>query len=382
MRLRSQLILLTAARLLLNTAARLIFPFKPEIRRGLGVSVAQFDQIVALGSLAGLLGPWLAPLSERFGRRRLLAAMLLVFSLGCGIAAGARGALWFGAALLLITLGKVVYDPIMQTHLGDTVPYGRRSRAIAVTELAWSLALLVGAPLAGVLIGRFGWNAPYVVLAVLGVAVAPLLARRLPESRPADGRRPDVARRLLEALRGRPGIFALAGAMLLAMAANQMLFISYAEWLQERFQLSLGQLGLTAFVIGSAELLGEGIVGWAGDRVGKRRLVLWAGALSAPAYLAVPFLDAGLASVMGAIFVVFVLFEITFVGLVPIFTELTPQARSASLAVFALTLPLGRTVGSLAAAPVQALGGMTATGIVAAATTLLVVLAIALTVRE
>jgi predicted MFS family arabinose efflux permease len=358
--------LITATRFVLVTGLRLIFPFKPEIRRGLGISAAQFDQVVALSSAAGLIGPWLAPLSERYGRRRMLAGMLLLFSIGSGLAAFAPGVGGFALALLLMTLAKVVYDPIMQAYLGDSVPYSQRGRALAVTELAWSMALLVGSPVAGWLIGRIGWNAPFIALAALGLGSALLLTTRLPEAPRDPSRAPATLQTIFRLLYQQPTALWLAVATLIAMAANQLLFISYAEWMEQQFGLSLGQLGLTAVVIGSAELVGEGIVGWRSDRFGKRRLVLLAGSLNALAYAAMPLAGSSLIGALVALFAIFALFEITLVGLVPIFSELTPQARTAGLLAFSIALPMGRLIGALLAQPVQALGGMAATGLFAA----------------
>ena len=55
-------------------------------------------------------------------------------------------------ALLLSTLGKSLFDPALQAYFGDRVPYAQRGTALAVTEMAWSLAFIVGVPAMGFLI--------------------------------------------------------------------------------------------------------------------------------------------------------------------------------------------------------------------------------------
>ena len=47
-------------------------------------------------------------------------------------------------ALVLMTMGKYVIDPSILAHLSDIVPYERRGRALALTELSWSLAFILG----------------------------------------------------------------------------------------------------------------------------------------------------------------------------------------------------------------------------------------------
>ena len=69
-----------------------------------------------------------------------------------------------------MTVGKYVIDPAVLAHLSDVVPYARRGRALALTELSWSLAFILGVPAAGFLLGRFGTRAPFAVLTFLGLA--------------------------------------------------------------------------------------------------------------------------------------------------------------------------------------------------------------------
>ena len=133
---------------------RMTYPFLPAIARGLDVSLVSVAQLIALRSFAGFLSPLFSPLSERFGRRLILALSMVVFSIGCLIVF-----LWpvywiLGVALVITGVSKVVYDPAMQSYLGDVVPYEKRGKAIGITESSWAGALLVGAPLIGLVIAR------------------------------------------------------------------------------------------------------------------------------------------------------------------------------------------------------------------------------------
>ena len=160
----------------------------------------------------------------------------------------------------------------MQAHVGDIVPYARRGRAIAFTEMSWSTALLIGAPISGLLIARYGWQSPLLWLAIGILASIALTALFLPNKK---GQLGGVGlRMLLHALVTHPSLWAVALYMLLLTTANDVLLVVCGTWMETAFGLSIGALGLTAVVIGSAELSGEITVGAISDRFGKRRLVL------------------------------------------------------------------------------------------------------------
>ena len=154
MRLRDQIILITLARTVLNTAHRMIYPFLPTFARGLGVDL----ETVALGISAraglGLVSPLFGALADRHGRRRSMLAGITIFAASMLLVT-----IWptypaLFAALVLAGVGKHIFDPAMQAYIGDRVRYTQRGLAIAVTEVSWSGAFLVFIPVLGWLIAR------------------------------------------------------------------------------------------------------------------------------------------------------------------------------------------------------------------------------------
>ena len=159
-------------------------------------------------------------------------------------------------------MAKVIYDPAVHAYLGDTVPYRERGRAVGIIELSWSSAWLLGVPVAGFLIGRWGWRAPWAVLIGLGLLSLWLTRTRLPLVRrpvPAGGGRSlasSVAGRWKGLMRGRRVAVLLLTSLLL-MAAMEILFIVYGAWLETAFGLGLSTLGLASVVVGLAEACAE-----------------------------------------------------------------------------------------------------------------------------
>ena len=175
-RLRVQILALTLARTVLNTGHRMIYPFLPTIARGLGVDL----QAVAFGVTAraalGLVSPLFGSLADTAGRRIALIVGMLAFAAGMLLVT-----LWptypaLIVAMLLAMTGKLIFDPATQAFIGDKVHYTRRGLAIAVIELSWSGAFLLGVPVVGWLIARSDrWQAPFPWLGMLAVLGAGML---------------------------------------------------------------------------------------------------------------------------------------------------------------------------------------------------------------
>ena len=368
-RIRWQLVTLAIGRFCLTTAARMLFPFLPEFARGLDVSVGQLQRATASRSIVGFAVPFLVPLSERFGRKLFLYIGLIVFSIGCLMAWQSSSLLPFAVAIVLLSLGQALYDPIMRTHIGDVVPWERRGRAVALTEISWSTALLIGAPLAGLLIARFAWNTPYLVLAIASLIAILLIWKLIPITEVYAGKSLDLGPTIRALQTNR----ALQGATLYVMAlmfGNMLVFATYADRMEQRFGLTVGGLGQAAMVIGSADLIGELASGWLADRFGKRRVVQFATVAVAITYIIFPQTGGNRMFALVLLFLVFLSFEMAFISTIPIFTEVLPESRSVALAILSLAPPAARAVALLIAEPIILRGGFQLVGIVAAAVAL------------
>lgn len=379
--LSRQLTTLTLARLLMNTGLRMVYPFAPALARGLNVPLAAIYQLVTLRNLSGFISPLFSPLSEKYGRRPVIVAAVLLFAVSC-ILVIIRPTYWLlGVTLVGIAVAKVIFDPAMQAHVGDVVPYRQRGRAIAVTELSWAGALLLGAPAVGWLIGRYGWQTPFLWLGLLGLAAAVSLLPTLPDGSGRTGRTARLSEIVL-LFRRQPVVLAAGVYVMLVMTANETLFIVYGDWMEGSFNLSLTSLGVAAGVIGGAEISGELFVGWAVDRFGKRPVIITTGLLGALLYALIPFIGVTLITALITLFTLFLFFEITVVGGIPLMTELVPAARGVVMSIVLSAGALGRASGSWLGAHIWNAGGFAANGLVAGGVMLMAVIILALFVRE
>ncbi len=377
-----QLALIALARLCLNTGLRMVYPFAPAFARQLDVPVTAVYRLVTIRSLAGFISPLFGPLSERFGRRATMFGAMLFFSVGC-LLVWLWPSYWLlGAALIIISVAKVIYDPAMQAYVGETVPYKQRGKALAVTELSWAGALLVGGPLLGVAIERQGWSAAFFWLGLFGVITAVLLYRFLPKvNKPAAGRGGSLAD-YGRVLRQHPVIWIAILYGILIMAGNETIFLVFGDWMELNFSLSLLALGASAGVIGSAEIAGELFAGWSVDRFGKRPVIIVTGLLNALVCLLIPLTSGNLTAAMAAYFALFLTFEISVVGGVTLMTEIVPSARSVVMSSIIAAGALGRAVGSWLGPFLFTQFGFSSNGLVSAIITVVATLILALWIRE
>ncbi|NQV06981.1 MFS transporter [bacterium] len=367
---------LAATRLVINTAHRFVYPFLPAISRGLGISLEQAGLLVTARSLASTGTPLLvATVGKGERRSRVIATALVMFAGGSMLAARAPG---FGVALIgfaLMGAGKPLYDVIAQAYVADRTPYARRARTLAVLELTWAGGLLLGAPAAGWLIGRFGWRAPFAVVAVLIIAALASLPFTIDRDTGATAGTagPLHLDRSARSL--------LVVAFIYSISAESVIVV-FGAWLEDVFSLSLVALGGAATALALAELTGEGATLLFADRIGKKRTLTAGLAISVAGYLMLAVASQSLGWGLGVIALAFLGFEMTIVATYPLATEMVPRARARYMSLLVVGLYAGRAVGAAIGPVVFSAGGIPANAVTSALLAVAAIVLLAVFVEE
>lgn len=140
------------------------------IGRDLGIARESFGFAIAVQNLLfGLVQPFVAALSERFGTRRTLIAGAIVYIAGLlaasAVHTGDGLVLSFGVLVGLALSGTTFV--IVLGAVGRLVAPEQRSVAFGIVTAGGSLGQFAVVPLAQALIGAFGWRSSLVLLAVL-----------------------------------------------------------------------------------------------------------------------------------------------------------------------------------------------------------------------
>jgi MFS family permease len=135
----------------------------------------------ALLLLGGALG-------DRFGRRRMLTAGILLFAAGSAACAAASTLAWLIAARAAQGLAAALMLPNSLAVLGASFEGPARSRAVGIWAAAASIAAAVGPVLGGWLIDTVGWRAIFLINLPLAAAAAAIALHAIDRDRPpTDG---------------------------------------------------------------------------------------------------------------------------------------------------------------------------------------------------
>ncbi len=162
----------------------IMIPLGPLLMSELGISTHEFGLLVASYSFSaagsGLLA---ATFVDRFERKRLLLAIFLLFglaTLGCALAPGY--ATLIAARCMAGAFGGVL-GALIQTIVGDTIPFARRAKASGIVATAFSISTVAGVPLSLWLASLYHWRAPFVFIVLLVFLFLLVAMRVLPELR-------------------------------------------------------------------------------------------------------------------------------------------------------------------------------------------------------
>jgi predicted MFS family arabinose efflux permease len=352
---RFQAVAFAAIRMVINTMHRMVYPFLAVFSRGLGVDLSTLSLALTVRWLVGMIGPFIATIGDSRGRKSAMVLGLGLFALGTSIVVFWPTFITFSVALVFTSLGKIIFDPPMQAYIGDRVRYQRRGRVLAVTELGWSLAFIVGVPLMGLLISRWGWISPFWTLTFLGIGSLLLLNWMIPKDTISSNSHSSILSNIADVLRFTPALAGLSVG-LFSSAANETINLVFGIWMEDSFGLKIAALSAASAVIGFAELTGESMVGVWVDRLGKPRAITLGLLANSLIALAFPYFGQTLYGAILGLFLFYLTFEFTLVSTIPMMTEIMPKTRATMMAVNISAISLGRALGSSVAPALYAIG--------------------------
>ncbi|MFG2378747.1 MFS transporter [Streptomyces sp. NPDC048504] len=212
----------------------------PSLTRELGAGTADIQWMINAYSLvqSGLLLT-AGSAADRYGRKKMLIAGLVLFGVGSLVAGlaqstgqliAARAGMGVGGALLITTTLAVV----MQIFSPEEQP-----RAIGIWAAVNALGFATGPLLGGFMLNHFWWGAIFLInipVAALALVAAVVL---VPESKNPRGDRPDLLGALLSTVGMAALVYAIisgpahgwtSGRVLLTVAAAVVVLAAFAYW--------------------------------------------------------------------------------------------------------------------------------------------------------
>jgi EmrB/QacA subfamily drug resistance transporter len=159
----------------------------PVIRQDLHATISQLEWTVNAYTLTfAVLLLTGAALGDRFGRRRLFALGILLFTGASAAAALATTANQLDIARAVQGVGGAIVAPLTLTILSAAVPAARRGLALGIWGGIGGLAIAIGPLVGGAVVSGFSWHWIFWLNVPIGLVLAPLAYARLEETHGSD----------------------------------------------------------------------------------------------------------------------------------------------------------------------------------------------------
>ncbi len=152
------------------------------IRSEFGLDAVGTGAVASAGFIGMFLGAAVSGrLADRYGRRRVIQATLVLFSIGSLLSALAPSFGLLLAARLVAGLGLGGELPVMSTLVSEFAPRASRGRFIVLLESFWAYGTIAAGLIAVFALPAVGWRGAFAIGAAPALYVA-YLRRALPES--------------------------------------------------------------------------------------------------------------------------------------------------------------------------------------------------------
>ena len=160
----------------------IMMPLGPFLISALGISTHEFALLVASYSFsAAVAGLMMAPIVDRFERKRFLLAIFLAFAVATLLCALSPGFITLLLARGLAGIFGGMMGAMVHTIVADAIPFERRAKATGYVATAFSVSSIAGVPLSLLMADAMGWQAPFLFIALLSSALIWFGYKALPE---------------------------------------------------------------------------------------------------------------------------------------------------------------------------------------------------------
>lgn len=333
----------------------IMMPLGPFLIGALGISTQEFGLLVASYSFsAAAAGVLMAPVVDRFERKRFLLVIFLAFALATLLCAAAPN-----FSLLLIARGLAgvfggMMGALVHTMVADAVPFERRAMATGYVATAFSVSSIAGVPLSLLLADALGWQAPFLLIALVSAGLIWFAYRALPDFRAhLDARREERAVRQMLRVAIEPNHLRAMVLSCLVILGGFTVIPYITLYAIANVGIAANEIPVIYFLGGAATLVTARLIGALADRRGKVRVFrIMALAACVPVLLVT---NTGPVSLLVWLIITTLFFILVSGRMVPLLaivgSAVTPQARGTFMS-------LNATVQSMAMGVASMLGGL------------------------
>ncbi len=258
-----------------------IMPLGPQLMALFDISAVQFGVLVSSYTAAAAVTSLVAALIlDRFDRRTILLwgyVLFLVSTLACALAVSFE-------MLIIARISAGIFGGLLgvmvQTIIGDIIPFERRGAAMGKLMAAFSVATVAGVPLGLIAATHLGWHAPFWMIVIMGAIIIAYAWTKVPSiTAHMTTEKPPVFRTFARILSN--PLYWLSFSFTAVMIFTSFVVIPFITiYIQGNLQVPLDQVPWIYFVGGIATLISSPIIGKIADRFGKPRTFITLAVLS------------------------------------------------------------------------------------------------------
>jgi len=327
-----ELISFSVIRAVIDTSHRMIFSFLPIFARGLQVNLEGMALIISSRYALGIFAPYIGQYAEARGTKKAMLLGLLLFIIGFTLVSIKPIIIMFCIALLFAILGRMLFIPAMQGYISANADHSQRGFAMSIPEIGWSGASIIGIPITGLIITRYGWVSPFPWLAALGLLAMLGLFWWLPSAQRSPSIVPSMFNKIRHLLTKTSTILILISCLLMAISSANINII-YSTHIENVYNLHITALGITAFFLGLAELGGESLAAILIDRFKPGVAVCIGIGVNMMVAVLMPKIGGTLPGAVIGLSLIFLSSEFFMVGILPLLVNITPKAEITALSL-------------------------------------------------
>jgi predicted MFS family arabinose efflux permease len=348
-------VLLSLAGFSVGANIRITDPLLPTLALEFNTTVGTAAMVALVFAFAhGALQIVYGPLGDRVGKLPIIATAAVASGVISFVTALATTLPSLIALRLCCGLASAAVVPLTLAFIGDTTSVTERHGSLARFTGAVLLGLMCGQALGGLIADWLGWRAVFYfigtifIVAGVGLLLTPeLREQRRRKANKSNGHGYAETLRLFKRPAVRHVLFAVCAQGSISFTTAGFV----AAHLHDRFNLSLGAIGLMLGLFAGGGFFYSFITSWVVKRYGERGALVIGGILFGTSFLAMaisPYWQVFPVALFIAGIGLMMVHNLLQVGA----TQMAPEARGAALSLFASMIFLGQTVGFAIASPV------------------------------
>ncbi len=173
--------ILSACNFVIGMGAFLVIGMLEPLGQDLAQTPAQIGQLMTIYAIAyAVLSPLTVALTGQIGRRRVLAAGLVLFLVSALLAAAAPGFGMLGLSRVFAAAGAGMFTPVAAAVAAALYPVEQRAKVLAAVFFGLTVAQVAGVPAGSFVAYTFGWRWAFGIVAVLCLPGIFLIWTRVP----------------------------------------------------------------------------------------------------------------------------------------------------------------------------------------------------------